>query len=70
MKKIENIIPSSIKDLAVLFSKNSRKLFLVGGAIRDFVMNETPKDFDLCTDATPDEILNILKGKYRATEQG
>ena len=68
-KDLYYIIPDSIKVLNRIFSDNNKKLYLVGGAIRDFINNETPKDFDLCTDATPDEILNILKG-YRTNQQG
>ena len=65
-----NIIPKSIKDISILFKKNGKDLYLVGGAVRDFLNNENPKDFDLCTNATPDEILNIIGYKYKTTEQG
>lgn len=65
-----DIIPQSIKDISLLFKKNGKELYLVGGAVRDFLNNENPKDFDLCTNATPDEILNIVKNKYKTTEQG
>lgn len=68
-KDLYTIIPNSIKILNRIFSDNNKKLYLVGGAVRDFLNNEKPKDFDLCTDATPDEILNILKG-YRTNQQG
>jgi tRNA nucleotidyltransferase/poly(A) polymerase len=36
-------------------------LYLVGGAVRDHLMNKTAKDYDLATDATPDEIRLILR---------
>ena len=38
-----------------------KNLYLVGGAVRDHLMNKTPKDYDLATDATPDEIRMILR---------
>ncbi len=38
----------------------TKKLFLVGGAVRDHLMGKTPKDYDLATDATPSEIRMIL----------
>lgn len=63
------IIPESIKDIYNLFSESSKSLFVVGGAVRDFLNNDKPKDFDLATDATPDEVINILKG-YRTNLQG
>lgn len=65
-----DIIPQSIKDISILFKENGRNLYLVGGAVRDFLNNENPKDFDLCTNAKPDEILNIVGNKYKTTEQG
>jgi len=38
-----------------------KQLYLVGGAVRDHLLNKTPKDYDLATDATPDEIRLILR---------
>lgn len=66
-----NTIPNSIKEIHELFKSNSKKLYLVGGSVRDFLKGDDPKDFDLCTDATPDEIMRILNSNgYRTTEQG
>jgi tRNA nucleotidyltransferase/poly(A) polymerase len=38
-----------------------KKLYLVGGAVRDHLAGNTPNDYDLATDATMDEIRMILK---------
>ena len=38
-----------------------KQLYLVGGAVRDHLLGKTPKDYDLATDATPDEIRLILR---------
>ena len=37
----------------------SKKLFVVGGAVRDFLLGHTPSNFDLATDAHPDEVERI-----------
>lgn len=66
---IWGIIPQSIKDLHELFKKADKKLYLVGGSVRDFLTGDVPKDFDLATDAHPDEVLNIVDG-YRTNLQG
>jgi tRNA nucleotidyltransferase/poly(A) polymerase len=63
------IIPDSIKELHSLFKQNQKDLFLVGGSVRDFIMGQPAKDFDLATSATPKEVLNILKG-YKTKLQG
>lgn len=33
------------------------ELYLVGGCVRDIILGRTPKDFDFCTDLTPDEMI-------------
>lgn len=65
-----NIIPDSVKELHTLFKSQGKKLYVVGGAVRDFLNNDKPKDFDLCTDALPDEVLSILGKTYRTNLQG
>jgi tRNA nucleotidyltransferase/poly(A) polymerase len=64
-----SIIPESIKILHNLFKQHNKSLFVVGGSVRDFLNKETPKDFDLATDATPEEVLMITKG-YKSKLQG
>ena len=64
------IIPQSVKELHELFKSNGKKLYVVGGAVRDFLNSDKPKDFDLATDALPDEVLQILGDKYRTNLQG
>lgn len=65
-----SIIPQSVKELHKLFELNGKKLYVVGGAVRDFLSGDKPKDFDLATDALPDEVLSILGRKYRTNLQG
>ena len=65
-----SIIPQSVKELHELFKSKGKKLYVVGGAVRDFLNNDKPKDFDLCTNALPDEVLEILGSKYRTNLQG
>ena len=69
-KSMLDIIPQSVKDLHKLFAANGKKLYLVGGSVRDFLTGDKPKDFDLATDALPDEVLEILGGKFRTNLQG
>ena len=59
--KLKLNIPSDIKKLHKLFKKNGKQLYVVGGAVRDAILGKSPKDFDLATDAKPDEIENIAK---------
>ena len=64
-------IPSDIRKIHKLFKKNKKKLFVVGGAVRDAILGKNPKDFDLATDAKPDEVLKIAKkGGLKTVEVG
>ena len=35
--------------------------YIVGGAVRDLLLQHTPKDFDVVTDATPEEVNRIFR---------
>jgi poly(A) polymerase len=35
--------------------------YVVGGAVRDLLLDRTPKDFDIATDATPEEVRSIFR---------
>ncbi|MDO8513917.1 MAG: HD domain-containing protein [bacterium] len=47
--------------LGNLFTKHNHELFLVGGAIRDTLLDKTPDELDFATNAKPEEIKSILK---------
>ena len=65
-----DIIPQSVKDLQLLFKSKGKKLYVVGGAVRDFLTGDKPKDFDLATDALPDEVLEVIGKDYKTNLQG
>jgi len=62
-------IPQDIHDFYDLFEKSGKKLYLVGGCVRDYLMGKKPHDFDMVTNAQPDEVVNILKD-YRTDIHG
>lgn len=37
------------------------KAYIVGGAVRDLLIGHTPKDFDVATDATPEQVRKVTK---------
>ena len=67
--ELYDMVPDSIKEIQKLFKADGKKLYLVGGSVRDFKTKDIPKDFDLATDAMPEEVMGILKG-YRKQLQG
>lgn len=62
-------IPDDVYNFYKLFEKNGKKLYIVGGAVRDYLMGKKPHDYDMVTDAQPNEVVDILKG-YRTDIHG
>lgn len=47
----------------------SKKLYLVGGAVRDYLLKRTPSNYNLVTDAHPDEVEKICRhGKVKVVD--
>lgn len=66
-----NILPKDIQILSELFNSAGFNLNLVGGCVRDIFLGQTPKDFDVCTDALPNQIIEILiNANISFSEQG
>jgi tRNA nucleotidyltransferase/poly(A) polymerase len=64
-------IPDEVRKLATEFKKSGKVLYVVGGAVRDFMLDKSPKDYDLATDAHPDDSLKIIrKLGYKTLEVG
>src|SRR5271166_2306689 len=67
--------PEGIKLIRDLFTSNNFKIYLSGGSVRDILLGLKPRDYDLMTNALPNEIKQILidnKIKYhlRGDEYG
>lgn len=56
----EDISPSALK---VMYRLNGAgfESYLVGGCVRDILMGHEPKDFDVVTNATPEQIKGLFK---------
>ena len=46
------------------FHKFGYESYLVGGCVRDMLMGFKPKDWDLCTNAHPEDIIRVLKSNH------
>ena len=44
--------------------ENGFKAFVVGGAVRDLLLGVKPKDFDIATDATPEEVKKLFRRAF------
>jgi tRNA nucleotidyltransferase (CCA-adding enzyme) len=62
-------IPKDANELIHVLQKNGHSAYVVGGCVRDSVLGRIPHDWDICTSATPSEMLEIFKDK-RIIETG
>ena len=72
LKKIKTDIkiPNDVLEISKAFVNAGKELYLVGGAIRDHLQGKKPHDFDLVTNALPEETKEILKDFDVSDEQG
>lgn len=54
-------IPNHIIKTIETINKHGFEAYLVGGSVRDFLLNKEPKDWDITTNATPEEIIKVFK---------
>lgn len=54
-------IPREVVALSSMFYTEGFEIYAVGGCVRDLYLNRTPHDWDLCTSATPEQTMAILK---------
>ena len=61
MEKIFTDIPAQVKEIARILNMEGFQCFLVGGSVRDSIMGFTPKEYDIATDAKPEDVQRIFK---------
>jgi poly(A) polymerase len=55
-------IPMIARELGARFQQAGFHLYLVGGAVRDAVLDPGKQDIDLATDARPEDVIRVLRG--------
>lgn len=55
------VIPNQVKTILNKFHQADFEIYIVGGGVRDLLMGRAVKDWDFTTDATPQEIVKVLK---------
>ncbi len=67
--EIKMKLPIEVKTASDILKSKGFEAFAVGGCVRDFVMGKTPSDYDMTTDATPQQMLCVFKD-FRIIETG
>ena len=64
-REAHNISLAGISDAAIKVINRlqyaNHEVYLVGGAVRDLLLGRVPKDFDICTDALPEEVHSLFR---------
>jgi len=59
IKKIT--IPALLKEFGGVFEEAGFKAYLVGGAVRDIFLGKKASDWDVATNATPQDVMKLFK---------
>ena len=62
IKKIKEFgpIPVEIVEVSKRITDAGFEAYLVGGCVRDILINRKPSDWDITTNAKPEDIINIF----------
>jgi tRNA nucleotidyltransferase/poly(A) polymerase len=71
LKLMKNsVIPKEIVDIVETLEKAGYEAFLVGGCTRDILLGRTPKDWDVTTNATPEQIIPLFTKTFYENSYG
>ena len=60
----KNNIPKEVRAAVAILSHANFEAYLVGGCVRDLMIGRQPKDWDITTNAKPEEIQNIFPNSF------
>ncbi len=53
-------IPNDVRFILDRLKKNGHEAYIVGGCVRDSILNNIPKDWDITTKARPEEVIKLF----------
>ncbi|MFH1402268.1 MAG: CCA tRNA nucleotidyltransferase [Patescibacteria group bacterium] len=70
MKNIKLKIPKEIVEVTETLEKGGFEAYLVGGCVRDLLLDRKPKDWDITTNAKPEQILELFEHTFYENDYG
>jgi len=67
---MELSLPKEVFKILKIFKKNKLEIYIVGGAVRDFLMGKTIVDWDFTTNAAPEKIMSLFDDAYYNNDFG
>lgn len=68
--KLKLEIPEEVKNVSQVLSATKFENYLVGGCVRDLLLGRKPKDWDLTTIATPEQITPLFENTFYENDYG
>ena len=62
-------LPKDVKLILDLLEEKGYEAYAVGGCVRDTLLGKKPKDWDICTNAKPNEVMSVFGG-FQIIETG
>lgn len=69
-KTLTSKIPKEVRGVIAVLQGAGHEAYLVGGCVRDLVMERNPKDYDVTTSATPEEIIALFPKTFYENTYG
>ncbi|MDA8611285.1 HD domain-containing protein [Candidatus Pacebacteria bacterium] len=70
MKQGKYDIPEEVNKVLEGLENAGFEAYLVGGCVRDLLINKIPKDWDVTTNATPEEIQSLFENSFYENDYG
>ena len=70
MKKTTFPIPKEVSHVTETLEKAGFEAYLVGGCVRDMFLDRKPKDWDVTTNATPEQIVPLFANTFYENDYG
>lgn len=62
-------MPPAVENILNKLNESGYESYIVGGCVRDSILRLTPHDWDICTSATPNEVMSVFSN-YRIIPTG
>ena len=69
-RNIDFFIPETVKQTVFSLKNAGFEAYIVGGCVRDVLLGKKPKDWDLTTNATPEEIQKVFPESFYENKYG
>ncbi len=68
--KSKHLIPEKVMNICKTLQNGGFESFIVGGSVRDILIGREPKDWDVTTDANPEEIIKLFDKTFYENTYG